>query len=216
MKSTSTTNKKRHQLENKSNGFVFSPTPIWSFPLFHQPNTPIEPLLLPISTENSQSSITTLVKVKIKIKTHYLFRDLGKNWTKTKMICRSAQNQTGVKIGTKPSTNSSEDWRKKQTSSKWMLIGTVSSTHQCAKNVQTTAPASHRDRLNLHPDRRLSVNPSPHRANPHPDRRRDRQPKPRRAHPSPDRRLSVNPNPAMFYPSYFFLSCYREQRENRE
>ena len=110
MKSTSTTNKKRHQLENKSNGFVFSPTPIWSFPLFHQPNTPIEPLLLSISTENSQSSITTLVKVKIKIKTHYLFRDLGKNWTKTKMICWSSQ---------KP--NWSEDRHKTISKLEWRL-----------------------------------------------------------------------------------------------
>uniref|UniRef100_A0A2N9GFE1 Uncharacterized protein n=1 Tax=Fagus sylvatica TaxID=28930 RepID=A0A2N9GFE1_FAGSY len=97
-----------------------------------------------------------------------------------------------------------------------MLIGTVSSTHQRAENVQTTAPPPRRDRLNPHPNRCLFVNPSPHLANPHPDRCRDRQPKPRRAHPSPDRRLSVNPSHAVFYPSYFFLSCYGEQRENRE
>uniref|UniRef100_A0A2N9I4A2 Uncharacterized protein n=1 Tax=Fagus sylvatica TaxID=28930 RepID=A0A2N9I4A2_FAGSY len=34
-----------------------------------------------------------------------------------------------------------------------MLIGTVSSTHQRAENVQTTAPPPRRDRLNPHPDR---------------------------------------------------------------
>ena len=98
-----------------------------------------------------------------------------------------------VKIGTKPSAKSSEDWRKKQTSSKWMLISMVSSTHQHAKNVQTTAPPPRRDRLN-----------------PHPDRCQDRQPKPRRAHPSPDWRLFVNPSHTVFYLSYFFLSCYGE------
>jgi hypothetical protein len=97
-----------------------------------------------------------------------------------------------------------------------MLISTVSSTHQHAENVQTTAPPPRRDRLNPHSDRRLSVNPSPHQANPHPDRRRDHQPKPRRAHPSPNQRLSVNSSHVVFYPSYFFLSCYGEQRENGE
>ena len=73
-----------------------------------------------------------------------------------------------------------------------------------------------RDRLNPHPERHLSVNPSPHRANPHPDQRRDRQPKPRRAHPSPDRYRDRQPKPRRVLPKLFLsFLLWRTERERR-